>query len=291
MRTNLRVMGALALAGFAATATAQYNPDADTAALYHFDVQTAEGTTPDAGANGLDGTLEGTVLPVHVEATIGGYGWAYQFDGVDRGSGNSRINMGTDPALGMRGNGDWTLDVLLTVTAALADDGYFRGIACRASAEGIDYSVSYSSWTNPTYGPEHEFWVTSGSPADYPAGYSYAAIAFAGHMEAGSSYAIRASVSGGVMTLTVNGMATSTYWPAQAGYVAPTEPRIAADLTVGDACPEDWVIKPSELQIDELRISNVARTDMPLIPALPLALEPAPLLPRDGPTRLSAPHP
>lgn len=260
---------ALALAVFSGTASAQYEPDADTAALYHFDIQTAEGTTPDSGPNGLDGTLAGAVLPAHVQATVGGYGYAYQFDGVDRGSNNGRIEMGTDPALRLRGNGDFTLDVLVTVTSTLADDGYFRGIVCRAGGEGIDYSLSYSSWTNPTAGPEHEFWFTTGPVSGQAPEYSYAATAFAGLMEVGASYAIRVTVSAGVMTMTVNGVeGASTYYPPQSGAISPTATPITADFTVGDTCPEDWVIRPSELQVDELRISSVARTDLPLITGL-----------------------
>lgn len=264
---------------FTDVSLAQFVPDADTAALYHFDTQTAEGTTPDSGPNGFDGTLEGAVLPTHVEATVGGYGFAYKFDGVDRGSNNSRISMGTDSRLGMRGHGDWTLDVLVTVTSVPADDAYFRGILCRASSGGIDYSLSYSSWTHPQ-GPETEFWFTTGPASGQAPDYAFAAIAFEGLMEVGRSYAIRVTVSAGVMTMTVNGFeGTSTYWPTQPGLIPPTAPQIAADLTVGDSCLEDYVIRPSELQTDEFRISNIARTDLPLIPPLPLGLPP--LLPID----------
>jgi hypothetical protein len=263
----------LALLCFAGAAQAQFEPDADTAALYHFDTQTAEGTTPDSGPNGLDGTLEGAVLPTHVEATVGGYGFAYKFDGVDRGANNSRIGMGTDSRVGLRGNGDWTLDVLVTVTSTPADDAYFKGILCRASAGGIDYSLSYNSWTHPQ-GAETEFWVTTGPASGEAPDYAYAAMAFEGLMEVGRSYAIRVTVSAGAMTMTVNGFeGTSTYWPTQPGAVSPTAPPIAADLTVGDSCLEDYVIRPSELQVDEFRISNVARTDPPPLPPLPLGLD------------------
>ena len=271
---NARALVALGLVGFAGFAQAQFEPDASTAALYHFDTHTAQGTTPDSGPNGLDGTLEGAVLPTHVEATVGGYGFAYKFDGVDRGSNNSRIDMGTDSRLGMRGHGDWTLDVLVTVTSTPADDAYFRGIVCRASSGGIDYSLSYSSWTHPQ-GAEHEFWFTTGPASGQAPDYAYAAMAFEGLMEVGRSYAIRVAVSAGVMTMTVNGFeGTSTYWPTQPGVIPPTAPQIAADLTVGDSCLEDYVIKPSELQIDEFRVSNVGRIDLPLIPPTPVGLPP-----------------
>src|SRR5688572_6642348 len=132
-----RALCALALFGWAANVQAQFTVDANTTALWHFDTQTAEGTTPDSGPNGFDGTLAGAVLPTHQEALLGGYGWAYKFDGVDRGVDNSRISMGLDQGLAFRGAGDWTLDVLVTVTSTLADDGYFRGIICRAGPGGI----------------------------------------------------------------------------------------------------------------------------------------------------------
>jgi hypothetical protein len=261
-------LGVATLFLFAGTAHAQFTPDASTAALYHFDTQSAEGTTPDAGPNGIDGTLEGSVLPVLQAATVGGYGFAYEFDGVDRGAGNnSRIDMGSDPALGMRGGGDFTLDILLTVTAPLIDDGYFRGIVCRASGTGIDYSLSYLSWTRPVEGTgEHQFWFTTGPGPESTTEYAYAAVAFEGVMQVGQSYAIRATVAAGAMTITVNGFqGTSTYYPAQPAAITPTATPIDAPLTVGDSCPKDYVAKPSELQLDELRISTVARSDLPLI--------------------------
>jgi hypothetical protein len=264
-----RALCALALFGCAANVHAQFTVDANTIALWHFDAQTAEGTTPDSGPNGFDGTLAGAVLPTHQQATLGGYGWAYKFDGVDRTLDNSRINMGVDPQLGFRGAGDWSLDVLVTVTSPLADDGYFRGILCRASPGGIDYSVSYSSWTHPTYGPEHEFWFTTGVATGVSPDYTYAATYFAGLMEMGSSYAIRVTSSGGTITITENGSEGTTV----AGPLPPLTP-IAGDLTVGDSCPEDFVTLPSELQIDEFRISDLVRTDglIPPLPSLPLPL-------------------
>lgn len=251
----------------AQAASAQFTPDANTTALWSFDTQTPEGTTPDAGPGGFDGTLAGAVLPTHQQATLGGFGWAYEFDGVDRGADNSRIDMGSDPALRLRGNGDFTLDILVTVTAELADDGWFRGIVCRASGEGIDYSVSYLSWTRPVEGTgEHQIWFATGPGPASTTEYAYAAAAFEGVMQVGQSYAIRATVAAGVMTLTVNGFeGTSTYYPAQPGVISPTVTPIDASLTVGDSCPKDYVAKPSELQVDEFRISNVARSDLPLI--------------------------
>jgi hypothetical protein len=261
---------ALSFIVLAQAAPAQFTPDADTAALWHFDTQTAAGTTPDAGPGGLDGVLAGAVLPTHQEATLGGFGRAYQFDGVDRGANNSRIDMGSDPALRLRGNGDFTLDILLTVTATMIDDGYFRGIVCRASGEAIDYSLSYLSWTRPVEGTgEHQFWFATGPGPESPTEYAYAAVAFEGVMQVGQSYAIRATVAAGAMTITVNGFeGTSTYYPAQPGAIPPTATPIDAPLRVGDSCPKDYVVKPGELQLDEFRISSVARLDLPLIPEL-----------------------
>lgn len=263
-----RALGALSLLGVCTAASAQFEVDANTVALWHFDVQTAEGTTPDAGPGGFDGTLQGAVLPTHQEATLGGFDRAYQFDGVDRGADNSRIVMPDDPALRLRGGGDFTIDILLTVTAPLIDDGYFRGIVCRASASGIDYSMSYLSWTRPVEGTgEHQFWFATGPGPEDTTEYAYAAMAFEGHMQVGSSYAIRVTVASGAVTLTVNGIeGTSTYWPAQAAAIPPTAAPVDAPLRVGDSCPKDYVVKPSELQVDELRISDVARTDLPLLP-------------------------
>jgi hypothetical protein len=264
----LRTLVAFSSLVVCATASAQYEPDASTAALWHFDAQTAQGTTPDSGPSGLDGTLEGAVLPTHQEATLGGFGYAYDFDGVDRGAGNnSRINMGSDPALNLRGGGDFTLDILLTVTAPMIDDGYFRGIVCRASAEAIDYSLSYLSWTRPVEGTgEHQFWFATGPGPEATTEYAYAAVAFEGVMQVGQTYAIRAAVAAGAMTITVNGFeGTSTYYPAQPGAISPTATPIDAPLTVGDSCPKDYVLKPSEVQLDELRISTVARSDLPLV--------------------------
>lgn len=264
----LRALGALVLLGTSASASAQFEPDASTAGLWHFDAQSAQGTTPDSGAGGFDGTLEGAVLPTHQAATLGGYGNAYEFDGVDRGAGsNSRINMGSDPALGLRGGGDFTLDILLTVTAPLIDDGYFRGIVCRASGEGIDYSLSYLSWTRPVEGTgEHQFWFTTGPGPESTTEYAYAAVAFEGVMQVGQSYAIRATVTSGAMNITVNGIeGTSTYYPAQPGVISPTAAPVDAALTVGDSCPKDYVVMPSELQLDELRISTIAQSDLALI--------------------------
>lgn len=263
-----RALGALSLLATSATASAQFEPDANTAGLWHFDTQSAQGTTPDSGPGGFDGTLEGAVLPTHQAATVGGFGNAYEFDGVDRGAGsNSRINMGSDAALGLRGGGDFTLDILLTVTAPLIDDGYFRGIVCRASGEGIDYSLSYLSWTRPVEGTgEHQFWFSTGPGPDSTTEYAYAAVAFEGVMQVGQSYAIRATVAAGAMSITVNGVAgASTYYPAQPGVLSPTATPVSAALTVGDSCPQDYVVKPSELQLDELRISTVAQSDLPLI--------------------------
>jgi hypothetical protein len=263
-----RALGALALLGASGTATAQFEPDANTAGLWHFDAQSAQGTTPDSGSGGFDGALEGAVFPTHQAATLGGYGYAYEFDGVDRGAGsNSRINMGSDPALALRGGGDFTLDILLTVTAPLIDDGYFRGIVCRASGAGIDYSLSYLSWTRPVEGTgEHQFWFTTGPGPESTTEYAYAAVAFEGVMQVGQSYAIRATVTSGAMNITVNGVeGTSTYYPAQPGAISPTAEPVSADLTVGDSCPKDYVAMPSELQVDELRISTVAQSDLPLI--------------------------
>lgn len=279
MKTPQTQLVAACVLCFAGAAQAQFEPDADTAALYHFDTQTAEGTTPDSGPNGLDGTLEGAVPPTLAPAIPAGYGFAYDFDGIDRGANNSRINMGTDPRLGFRGHPNWTLDVVVSVTHTLADDGYFRGIVCRAGPEGVDYALSYSSWTNPTQGPEHEFWFTT-SPAagsdGLPPEYTYASSNYTGFMEVGQSYAVRVTVTNGVIAITVNGAAgNGALYPTQTGTVIPPNaPPQGGELTVGDACPEDNVVKPSELQIDELRISNVARSDLPLPPLLPpLGLE------------------
>lgn len=264
----VRALGTLALLGMSASASAQFEPDANTAGLWHFDTQTAQGTTPDSGPGGFHGTLEGAVFPTHQPATVGGFGYAYEFDGVDRGAGsNSRINMGSDSALGMRGGGDFTLDILLTVTAPLIDDGYFRGIVCRASDEGIDYSLSYLSWTRPIERTgEHQFWFTTGPGPESTTEYAYAAVAFEGVMQVGQSYAIRATVMSGAMSITVNGIeGISTYYPAQPGLISPTATPVNAALTVGDSCPKDYVVMPSELQLDELRISTVAQSDLPLI--------------------------
>jgi RHS repeat-associated protein len=247
--------------------TGAYESDANTVALYHFDEEIVTPplmtrTTPDSGPHGLHGTLRGAVLPAHVPSSLVGYGWAYKFDGVDRGADNSRVAMGTDQRLGFRGNSVWTLDVVVTVKEVLADDGYYRGIVCRAGPAGVDYSLSYSSWTHPSAGPEHEIWFSTGVPSNDPTQYSYAAVNYSGYMEPGETYAIRVTVQGGVMSITVNGIpGTSTNWPAQPGFVSPLAAPMSAELRVGDSCPEDYVIRPSELEIDELRISNSARTD------------------------------
>jgi hypothetical protein len=255
----------VAIAGWAgALSAAPFEPDPNTLALYHFDSETADRRTPDSGPFGIDGQLEGDVLPTRTAALPSGYGFAYTFDGLDRGAGNSRINMGTDSRVGLRGKLSWTLDVVVSVPAPLADDGYYRGVVCRAGPAGVDYSLSYVSWTNPTYGPEHEFWFTTAvGNAGNPPDYAYAVSTYSGYMEVGQTYAVRVTVTNGAMAITVNGApGNGPPAPTQAGMVVPPTPGMAAELTVGDTCPEDHVAKPSELQIDELRISDVSRTDI-----------------------------
>ncbi len=256
-----------------AVQAAPFEVDANTLALYHFDSETVD-RTPDSGPFGLDGQLQGSVLPTLAPAVAAGYGFAYNFDGVDRGADSSRINMGPDPRLAFRGHLNWTLDVVVSVTQTLADDGYFRGIVCRAGPEGVDYALSYSSWTNPLHGPEHEIWFTT-APASgsdgLPPEYTFASANYTGYMEVGQSYAVRVTVTNGAVAITVNGApGNGGPYPQQPGAVIPPNPPpIGGELTVGDPCPEDNVVKPSELQIDELRISDVARTDS-LLPDLPL---------------------
>jgi len=86
-----------------------------------------------------------------------------------------------------------------------------------------------------------------------------------------SSNAVRVTVTNGAIAITVNGApGDGPLYPTQTGMVIPPNaPPQGGELTVGDDCPEDNVVKPSELQIDELRISNVSRTDLPLPPLLP----------------------
>lgn len=199
-------------------------------------------TTPDAGPSAITANVVGLVLPALVASPFaGGFGNALQFDGVDRGAASQAIDLGTGQAFALSGRATWTFDAHVQLTAARVGDVIIaRGDPATPAA--FDWQISLTAISAQLFF-QFQYRNAAGT---------LVIINSTAPVAAGVPYIIRASLTGGVMTFTVNGIGLAGGAPFATPLTLPCS--VAANLLLSSPHPLAGIV-------DELRFSNVVRVD------------------------------